>query len=170
MTFNRDYDNRFDYTSDSSRDQAPDGPMQSEPIQPETMFDDGWWRYVIALLLMVVGSAALFINFGLLRFFDFQPNLPAFEFSLDRFNMWALWLLVPIFFSLTRLLPAVLRDGDTSAEVGRQVSGILFLGLLFTIFFFGLSWWKLWPLFFIFGGFKHMFWGGHRRRRHWGWW
>ncbi len=156
----------------------PDTPLGSGsgPTQPEPMFNARWWRYVIAFGLLVFGSAALFVNFGLIGFFGLELDLSRLipedlTINSARFNYWALWFLIPIFFSTMRLLSALFNSNRPPVDVGRQVSTILFMSVLFGFFFFGLSWGKFWPLFFIFGGFLRFFRSsGQRRWRGWGGW
>lgn len=152
---------------ESERPQTQGSVFEERPVQPEPVLDNGWWATVIAFLLLAVGSLLLFMNFGLFQIFDVNFNLTQFEFTLPRLNGWALWFLIPIFFTAMGLFPAIFRDGDTSEHVQGKLMTLLVLSSLLVIFLFDMDWGRIWPIWFVIGGLSKFMWGGRRR---WCWW
>jgi surface polysaccharide O-acyltransferase-like enzyme len=75
-------------------------------------------------------------------------------------NWWALFILIPVFFTLERAY-ANLQAGRNAEAIG-QLMGALVLVALIVIFVFELPFGQLWPIFLIIGGFSLLF-----SRRRW---
>lgn len=98
----------------------------------------GGLRWLVGFVLIAIGVLYLLSNTGL---------IPAFA------NWWALFLLLPAAGIFSAALGAYHRNGERWSP---QVSGLLISGLLFTgltaVYFFGLSYGWLVPLFLIAAG------------------
>jgi hypothetical protein len=70
-------------------------------------------------------------------------------------NWWALFILIPVFFTLERGY-ASLQAGRTGEAIG-QLMGALVLIALIVIFLFDLPFGQLWPIFLIIGGLALLF-------------
>ena len=65
-------------------------------------------------------------------------------------NWWALFILIPLFFTLERGY-ASLRSGRSAEAVGQLMGGLVLVALI-VIFLFDLPFGQLWPSFLIIGG------------------
>jgi hypothetical protein len=70
-------------------------------------------------------------------------------------NWWALFILIPVFFTLERGY-ASLRAGRNAEAIG-ELTGALVLVALIVIFIFELPFGQLWPIFLIIGGISLLF-------------
>lgn len=65
-------------------------------------------------------------------------------------NWWALFILIPVFFTLERGY-ASLRGGRNAEALGQLMGGLVLVALV-VIFLFDLEFGQLWPIFLIIGG------------------
>jgi cell wall-active antibiotic response 4TMS protein YvqF len=65
-------------------------------------------------------------------------------------NWWALFILIPVFFTLERGY-ASLQAGRSAEAVGQLMGGLVLVALI-VIFLFDLPFGQLWPIFLIIGG------------------
>jgi cell wall-active antibiotic response 4TMS protein YvqF len=65
-------------------------------------------------------------------------------------NWWALFILIPVFFTLERGY-ASLQAGRSAEAIGQLIGGLVLVALI-VIFLFGLPFGQLWPIFLIIGG------------------
>jgi hypothetical protein len=65
-------------------------------------------------------------------------------------NWWALFILIPVFFTLERGY-ASLRAGRNAEALGQLMGGLVLVALV-VIFLFDLEFGQLWPIFLIIGG------------------
>jgi cell wall-active antibiotic response 4TMS protein YvqF len=70
-------------------------------------------------------------------------------------NWWALFLLIPVFFTLERGY-ASLQAGRSAEAIGQLMGGLVLVALI-VIFLFDLSFGQLWPIFLIIGGISLLF-------------
>ena len=70
-------------------------------------------------------------------------------------NWWALFILIPVFFTLERGY-ASLRAGRSAEALGQLVGGLVLVALI-VIFLFDLPFGQLWPIFLILGGLSLLF-------------
>ena len=75
-------------------------------------------------------------------------------------NWWALFILVPVFFTLERGY-ASLQAGRSAEAIGQLMGGLVLVALI-VIFVFDLPLGQLWPIFLIIGGLSLLF-----SRRNW---
>jgi cell wall-active antibiotic response 4TMS protein YvqF len=75
-------------------------------------------------------------------------------------NWWALFILIPVFFTLERGY-ASLQAGRSAEAIGQLTGGLVLVALI-VIFLFGLPFGQLWPIFLIIGGLSLLF-----SRRRW---
>ncbi len=73
----------------------------------------------------------------------------------EIYNWWALFILIPVFFTLERGY-ASLQAGRSAEAVG-QLMGAIVLVALIVIFLFDLPFGQLWPIFLIIGGLSLLF-------------
>lgn len=98
--------------------------------------EDKGSNWIMALVLIVVGTGLLLSNFT--------------AFSLH--NWWALFLLIPAITMLRHVWAEYQRHGRlTSRSTGALIGGLTVLAAM-AVFLFNLSWSRLWPIGFIFGG------------------
>ena len=76
-------------------------------------------------------------------------------FGQEIHNWWALFILIPVFFTLERGY-ASLQAGKPAEAIG-QLMGALVLVALVVIFLFDLPFGQLWPIFLIIGGVSLLF-------------
>jgi len=65
-------------------------------------------------------------------------------------NWWALFILIPVFFTVERGY-ASLRAGRNAEALGQLMGGLVLVALI-VIFLFDLEFGQLWPIFLIIGG------------------
>jgi cell wall-active antibiotic response 4TMS protein YvqF len=65
-------------------------------------------------------------------------------------NWWALFILIPVFFTLERGY-ASLKAGRSAEAIGQLMGGLVLVALI-VIFLFDLQFGQLWPIFLIIGG------------------
>jgi len=70
-------------------------------------------------------------------------------------NWWALFILIPVFFTLERGY-ANLGAGRSAEAIGQLMGGLV-LVVLIVIFLFDLPFGQLWPIFLIIGGLSMLF-------------
>lgn len=70
-------------------------------------------------------------------------------------NWWALFILIPVFFTLERGY-ASLRAGRSAEAIGQLMGGLVLVALI-VIFLFDLPLGQLWPIFLIIGGLSLLF-------------
>ncbi|MEK6208718.1 MAG: hypothetical protein AABM32_13905 [Chloroflexota bacterium] len=70
-------------------------------------------------------------------------------------NWWALFILIPVFFTLERGY-ASLRAGRNAEALGQLMGGLVLVALI-VIFLFDLPFGQLWPIFLIIGGLLLLF-------------
>ena len=75
-------------------------------------------------------------------------------------NWWALFILLPVFFTLERGYTS-LQAGRTAEAIGQLIGGLLLVALI-VIFLFDLPFPQIWPIFLIIGGLSLLF-----SRRNW---
>lgn len=93
-------------------------------------------------VLIVLGLYFLLQTFGVLDFFSFW-----------RFNVWALFLLIPAAILAYNAWQTYQANGEQiNREVRSKAIGAILLGLLFVGLFWKLDWSLLWPVFLIVGG------------------
>jgi len=70
-------------------------------------------------------------------------------------NWWALFILLPVFFTLERGYTS-LQAGRTAEAIGQLIGGLLLVALI-VIFLFDLPFGQIWPIFLIIGGLSLLF-------------
>ena len=75
-------------------------------------------------------------------------------------NWWALFIVIPVFFTLERGY-ASLQDGRSAEAIGQLMGGLVLVALI-VIFLLELPFGQLWPIFLIIGGLSLLF-----SRRNW---
>lgn len=70
-------------------------------------------------------------------------------------NWWALFILIPVFFTLERGY-ASLQAGKSAEAIGQLMGGLVLVALI-VIFLFDLPFGQLWPIFLIIGGLSLLF-------------
>jgi hypothetical protein len=70
-------------------------------------------------------------------------------------NWWALFILIPVFFTLERGY-ASLQAGRSAEAIGQLIGGVVLVALI-VIFLFDLPFGQLWPIFLIIGGLSLLF-------------
>ena len=70
-------------------------------------------------------------------------------------NWWALFILIPVFFTLERGY-ASLQAGRPAEAIGQLMGGLVLVALI-VIFLFDLPFGQLWPIFLIIGGLSLLF-------------
>jgi hypothetical protein len=70
-------------------------------------------------------------------------------------NWWALFILIPVFFTLERGY-ASLQAGRSAEAIGQLTGGLVLVALI-VIFLFDLPFGQLWPIFLIIGGLSLLF-------------
>jgi cell wall-active antibiotic response 4TMS protein YvqF len=70
-------------------------------------------------------------------------------------NWWALFILIPVFFTLERGY-ASLQAGRSAEAIGQLMGGLVLVALI-VIFLFDLPFGQLWPIFLIIGGLSLLF-------------
>ena len=70
-------------------------------------------------------------------------------------NWWALFILIPVFFTLERGY-ASLQAGRSAEAIGQLLGGLVLVALI-VIFLFDLPFGQLWPIFLIIGGLSLLF-------------
>lgn len=70
-------------------------------------------------------------------------------------NWWALFILLPVFFTLERGY-ASLQAGRTAEAIGQLTGGLVLVALI-VIFLFDLPFGQIWPIFLIIGGLSMLF-------------
>ena len=70
-------------------------------------------------------------------------------------NWWALFILLPVFFTLERGYTS-LEAGRTAEAIGQLIGGLLLVALI-VIFLFDLPFGQIWPIFLIIGGLSLLF-------------
>ena len=104
--------------------------------QESDVAEDKDYNWIIAVVLILVGSVLIVTNFT------------GFEFD----NWWALFMLIPAGFMFVTVWRDRQENGRlTNRSTGALIAGIAILAML-AIFLFDLDWGKLWPLAFILGG------------------
>jgi len=132
--------------------QYPQEPVQQDSGNPD------FSRAFIALALIGFGALLLLANLNIVSFDTFN----FFE------NWWALFLLIPIVSMGSGILYDVTKHGRLTGYGRGRLFGLMTMMLIFSIFFFGWHWGKIWPLFMILGGISMMWKKGYRGwGRHW---
>jgi hypothetical protein len=70
-------------------------------------------------------------------------------------NWWALFILLPVFFTLERGYSS-LQAGRTAEAIGQLTGGLVLVSLI-VIFLFDLPFGQIWPIFLIIGGLSMLF-------------
>jgi hypothetical protein len=70
-------------------------------------------------------------------------------------NWWALFILIPVFFTLERGYES-LQAGRSGETIGQLMGGLVLVALI-VIFLFDLPFGQLWPIFLIIGGLSLLF-------------
>ena len=70
-------------------------------------------------------------------------------------NWWALFILIPVFFTLERGYES-LQAGRSGEAIGQLIGGLVLVALI-VIFLFELPFGQLWPIFLIIGGLSLLF-------------
>jgi hypothetical protein len=68
-------------------------------------------------------------------------------------NWWAIFILIPAFYSFQRAWQAYKLDGTVSRKVRSNLIGGMMIGAVGVIFLFGLNFGRWWPAFLIIAGF-----------------
>jgi LiaF transmembrane domain len=98
---------------------------------------------IAAVALIIIGAIFLLRNFDVVR--------------LGR-NWWALFMLIPIAYSLSSAWRRRRENaGKFTPEVRSSLIGAVTLTVVMAIFLFGLSWSAMWPVFLIIGGAAMIF-------------
>ena len=98
---------------------------------------------IAAIALIIIGAIFLLRNFDVIR--------------LGR-NWWALFMLIPIAYSLSAAWRHRQKSGGKfTPAVRSSLVGAVTLAVVMTIFLFGLNWGAMWPVFLIIGGIAMIF-------------
>jgi hypothetical protein len=98
---------------------------------------------IAAIALIIIGAVFLLRNLDIIR--------------LGR-NWWALFMLIPIAYSLASAWRRRRESvGKFTPEVRNSLIGAVTLTVVMAIFLFGLSWGAMWPVFLIIGGVAMIF-------------
>jgi hypothetical protein len=98
---------------------------------------------IAAIALIIIGAVFLLRNLDIIHF--------------GR-NWWALFMLIPIAYSLSSAWRHRQKSsGKFPPEARGALIGAVTLTVVMTIFLFGLSWGAMWPVFLIIGGVAMIF-------------
>lgn len=98
---------------------------------------------IAAIALIIIGAVFLLRNFDVIR--------------LGR-NWWALFMLIPIAYSLSSAWRHRQKSaGKFTPAVRSSLIGAVTLTVVMVIFLFGLNWSAIWPIFLIIGGLAMIF-------------